>query len=179
MSEELKFTSKIENLLGLTVEIQLNNNKKIIGNIFTINNKSRILILINKNKENDNFNVLMINILEIKKIELSKNQIDINIDDLCHNDVNNIKEKEKRNLEKDNLMKRAETEPNFKRGLEIYEALSKYYKCSYDGNKIIINDNNCYIEEPFRIKNLFCQNENDRERIENIISVTSKKKKKK
>ena len=177
MSDESGFTSKIENLLGLTVEISLNNNKKIIGNIFTINPNSQILILVYKNKENDNFNVSIINMLEIKKLELSKNQIDINVDILSQNDLNYIKEKERTNLEKDNLIKRAETEPNFKRGLEVYEALSKFYKCSYDGKQIIIDDIGCHIEEPFRLKNIFCQNENDRERLENIITFAIKRKK--
>ena len=166
MSEQSPFSSNIENLLGLTVEIVLNNNKKIKGNIFTLNPKSKLIILVNKQKDNENFNVSIINIIEIKKIELAKNQLDLNIEELCQNDLNHIKEKEKRNLEKDNILKRAETEPNFKKGLEIYKTLSKFYNCSYDGTKIIIGDNNCYIEEPFRLKNLHCKDDNKREKIE-------------
>ena len=176
MSEELKFNSKIENLLGLTVDILLTNNKKISGYIFTINEKSKIIILINKNKENKNFNITIINIFEIKKIELSKEQIDINIDELYEISLKNIKEKEKRNLEKDNLLKRAETEPNFKRGFEIYENLSKFYKCSYDGKKIILEDIGSYIEEPFKLKNLYCNDEKNKEKLEKIISFCIKKK---
>ena len=179
MSDELQFLSKMENLLGLTVEITMNNNTKIIGNIFTYNSQAKIIILVNKQKENDNTNVSIINMLEIKKIELSKKQIDINVDELCNNDLNYIKDKEKRNLEKDILIKRAETEPNFKRGLDVYEALSKFYKCSYDGKRIVLDEIGCYIEEPFRLKHLYCEDENNRERLEKIISSAIKKKNKK
>ena len=179
MSEESPFLSKIENLLGLTVEITLNNKTKIIGNIFTLNPKSKIIILVNKQNDNENFNISIINIIEIKKIELSKNQIDINVDDLCQNNLNYIKDKEKRNLEKDILIKRAETEPNFKRGLDVYEALSKFYKCSYDGKRIVLDEIGCYIEEPFRLKHLYCEDENNRDRLEKIISSAIKKKNKK
>ena len=175
MSNQSLFNSKIENLLGLTVDITMNNNKKLIGNIFTLNPKSKIIILVNKKKGNENYNILIINITEIKKIELSKNQLDINLDELCQNDLNYVEKKEKINIEKDNLLKRIETEPNFKRGFEIYENLSKFYKCSFDGKKIIIEDFNCYIEEPFRLKNLYCENEKNREIIEKIISFESKK----
>ena len=178
MSRESRFSSKIENLLVLTVEITLNNNIKIIGNIYTINQNSNIIILINKKNENKNYNISIVNIIEIKKIELTKNQIDVNIDELGKNDLKSIKEKDKENLEKDNLIKRAEIEPNFKKGLEIYEILSKYYKCSYDGKKIIINDINSYIEEPFRYKNLFCEDEEQRKRIEKLMSFKGKKKNK-
>ena len=178
MSRESTFSSKIENLLGLTVDITLNNNVKIIGNVFTLNPNSKIIILVNKKNENKNYNISIINIIEIKKIELSKNQIDINIDDLCHIDLKNIKEKDKNNLEKDNLIKRAETEPNFKKGFELYEELSKFYNCSYDGKKIIINEINCIIEEPFSYKNLYCENEKYRKQIEKIISFRIKNKNK-
>ena len=168
MSEGSLFSSKIENLLGLTVEVTLNNNKKIIGNFYTINPESRLIILAYKKSEYENFKISLINITEIKKIELSKNQIDLNFEELYQIDLKYIKEKEKKNLEKDNLLKRAETEPNFKKGLELYKILSKFYDCSYDGTKIIIGDNNCYIEEPFRLKNLHCEDENKREKIEMV-----------
>ena len=177
MFEESSFISKIENLLELTVDITLNNNKKIVGKIFTLNPKSKIIILAYKQKGYENFNISIINITEIKKIQLSKNQLDINLENLLQNDLIYIKEKEKRNLEKDNLLKRAETEPNFKKGLELYEALSNFYKCSYEEGKIVIDDIHCYIEEPFRIKNIFCKDENNRKRIEKIISFGIKKNK--
>ena len=154
--------------MRLTVEITLNNNKKIIGNIYTLNQESKLIILAYKKSEYENFKISLINITEIKKIELSKNQIDLNFEELYQIDLKYIKEKEKKNLEKDNLLKRAETEPNFKKGLELYKTLSKFYDCSYDGTKIIIGDNNCYIEEPFRLKNLHCEDENKREKIEMV-----------
>ena len=50
------------------------------------------------------------------------------------------------------------TEPYFKGVFEIYEKLSKFYKCSFDGKKILIEDFCFYIEEPFRLKNLYFQN---------------------
>ena len=71
MEEEIKFIPNIEKLLGLTVDITLFNNK-ISGNIFTLNQKSKTIILINQKNENENFNITFVNMLQIKKIELSK-----------------------------------------------------------------------------------------------------------
>ena len=179
MSNDFSFTSKIENLLGLTVDITLNNKKCLTGNIFTINPKANIIVLINTSSNNNNsFSISIVNIIEIKKIELSADQIDIKADELCVNDLKYIKDKEKRNLEKDNLIKKADTEPNFKRGLEVYEALSKLYRCSYDGKKILLDDIGCYIEEPFKMSNLYCKDEKIRERLEKMISFSIKKKNK-
>ena len=149
MEDEAKFIPNIENLLGLTVDITLSNKTKISGNIYTLNQKSKMLILINKKNEHDNFNITFVNMLQIQKIDLSKKQINIKVDELYLTNLNNIKEKERINLEKDNLIKRIETEPNYKKGLDIYKTLSKFYNCSYDGKKIVIKGIDCYIEEPF------------------------------
>ena len=113
MEDEAKFIPNIENLLGLTVDITLSNKTKISGNIYTLNQKSKMLILINKKNENDNFNIAFVNMLQIQKIDLSKKQINIKVDELYLTNLNNIKEKERINLEKDNLIKRIETEPNY------------------------------------------------------------------
>ena len=78
----------------------MNNNKKIIGNIFTLNPKSKIIVLINKKKGNVNYNISIINITEIKKIELSKNQLDINLDELGQNDLNHVEKKRKNKYRK-------------------------------------------------------------------------------
>ena len=107
--------------------------------------------------------------MQIKKIELSKNQINIKTNDLLQVDLNYLKEKEKINLENDNLMKRIETEPNFKKGLDIYKTLSKFYNCSYDGNKIILEGINCYIEEPFKKQNIFCADNKLKRQLESLI----------
>lgn len=158
MEDEAKFIPNIENLLGLTVDITLSNKTKISGNIYTLNQKSKMLILINKKNENDNFNITFVNMLQIQKIDLSKKQINIKVDELYLTNLNNIKEKERINLEKDNLIKRIETEPNYKKGLDIYKTLSKFYNCSYDGKKIVIKGIDCYIEEPFKPQNINCNN---------------------
>ena len=75
MKDEVKSISNIEKLLGLTVDILLDNKTKLSGNIFTLNQKSKMIILINKNNEINNYNISFINMMQIKKIELSKNQI--------------------------------------------------------------------------------------------------------
>ena len=169
MKEEDHFIHNIEKLLGLTVDITLNNREKINGNIFTINQNSKMIILINKEKENDNFNISFINMLQIQKIELSKQQINMKVEELCRANLNNIKEKERINLEEDNLLKRIETEPNYKKGLDIYKTLSKFYNCSYDGKKIIINGIDCFIEEPFKLQNINCNNVKLRKKLESLI----------
>ena len=169
MKEEDHFIHNIEKLLGLTVDITLNNREKINGNIFTINQNSKMIILINKEKENDNFNISFINMFQIQKIELSKKQINIKVEELYQSNLNNIKEKERINLEEDNLLKRIETEPNYKKGLDIYKTLSKFYNCSYDGKKIIINGIDCFIEEPFKLQNINCNNVKLRKKLESLI----------
>ena len=169
MKEEGKYIPNVEKLLGLTVDILLDNKTKLSGNIFTLNQKSKMIILINKNNENNNYNISFINMMQIKKIELSKNQINIKTNDLLQVDLNYIKEKEKINLENDNLMKRIESEPNFKKGLDIYKTLSKFYNCSYDGNKIILEGINCYIEEPFKKQNIYCADNKLKRQLESLI----------
>ena len=169
MEDEAKFIPNIENLLGLTVDITLSNKTKVIGNIYTLNQKSKMLILINKKNENDNFNITFVNMLQIQKIDLSKKQINIKVDELYLTNLNNIKEKERINLEKDNLIKRIETEPNYKKGLDIYKTLSKFYNCSYDGKKIVIKGIDCYIEEPFKPQNINCNNNKIKEKLVSLI----------
>ena len=180
MEDEAKFIPNIENLLGLTVDITLSNKTKISGNIYTLNQKSKMLILnigfwfkinenIDKKNENDNFNITFVNMLQIQKIDLSKKQINIKVDELYLTNLNNIKEKERINLEKDNLIKRIETEPNYKKGLDIYKTLSKFYNCSYDGKKIVIKGIDCYIEEPFKPQNINCNNNKIKEKLVSLI----------
>ena len=75
MNESNKFISNVEKLLGLTIDLTLNNNTKFSGVIYTLNQNSKMIILINRKSDNDNINITFINMLQIKKIELSKNQL--------------------------------------------------------------------------------------------------------
>ena len=169
MNESNKFISNVEKLLGLTIDLTLNNNTKFSGVIYTLNQNSKMIILINRKSDNDNFNITFINMLQIKKIELSKNQLNIKVDDLYPSSINNVQEKEKRNLDEDNLMRRIEIEPNFKKGFYLYKILSKFYNCSYDGKKIILEGIDCFIEEPFKVQNINCNNPKLRKKIETLI----------
>ena len=169
MNESNKFISNVEKLLGLTIDLTLNNNTKFSGVIYTLNQNSKMIILINRKSDNDNFNITFINMLQIKKIELSKNQLNIKVDDLYPSSINNVQEKEKRNLYEDNLMRRIEIEPNFKKGFDLYKILSKFYNCSYDGKKIILEGIDCFIEEPFKVQNINCNNPKLRKKIESLI----------
>ena len=169
MNESNKFISNVEKLLGLTIDLTLNNNTKFSGVIYTLNQNSKMIILINRKSDNDNFNITFINMLQIKKIELSKNQLNIKVDDLYPSSINNVQEKERRNLDEDNLMRRIEIEPNFKKGFDLYKILSKFYNCSYDGKKIILEGIDCFIEEPFKVQNINCNNPKLRKQIESLI----------
>ena len=169
MNESNKFISNVEKLLGLTIDLTLNNNTKFSGVIYTLNQNSKMIILINRKSDNDNFNITFINMLQIKKIELSKNQLNIKVDDLYPSSINNVQEKEKRNLDEDNLKRRIEIEPNFKKGFDLYKILSKFYNCSYDGKKIILEGIDCFIEEPFKVQNINCNNPKLRKQIESLI----------
>ena len=169
MNESNKFISNVEKLLGLTIDLTLNNNTKFSGVIYTLNQNSKMIILINRKSDNDNFNITFINMLQIKKIELSKKQLNIKVDDLYPSSINNVQEKEKRNLDEDNLMRRIEIEPNFKKGFDLYKILSKFYNCSYDGKKIILEGIDCFIEEPFKVQNINCNNPKLRKKIESLI----------
>ena len=169
MNESNKFISNVEKLLGLTIDLTLNNNTKFSGVIYTLNQNSKMIILINRKSDNDNFNITFINMLQIKKIELSKNQLNIKVDDLYPSSINNVQEKERRNLDEDNLMRRIEIEPNFKKGFDLYKILSKFYNCSYDGKKIILEGIDCFIEEPFKVQNINCNNPKLRKKIETLI----------
>ena len=169
MNESNKFISNVEKLLGLTIDLTLNNNTKFSGVIYTLNQNSKMIILINRKSDNDNFNITFINMLQIKKIELSKNQLNIKVDDLYPSSINNVQEKEKRNLDEDNLMRRIEIEPNFKKGFDLYKILSKFYNCSYDGKKIILEGIDCFIEEPFKVQNINCNNPKLIKKIESLI----------
>ena len=169
MNESNKFISNVEKLLGLTIDLTLNNNTKFSGVIYTLNQNSKMIILINRKSDNENFNITFINMLQIKKIELSKNQLNIKVDDLYPSSINNVQEKERRNLDEDNLMRRIEIEPNFKKGLDLYKILSKFYNCSYDGKKITLEGIDCFIEEPFKVQNIKCNNPKLREKLESLI----------
>ena len=106
-------------------------------------------------------------------------QEEIDISELMKIDTNKVEDNEKRNVSKDILIKKAETEPNFEKGLNIYEALSKLYKCTYDGKKIVLDDIDSYIEAPFHLNNLHCDDEDNKQRLSKIISSVLKVKVKK
>ena len=163
MNGEIQFIPNVEKLLGLTVDITLKNNNKFSGVIYTLNQNSKMLIL------TINLNIAFITMLQIKKIELAKNQLNIKADDLYQTNINKIQEKERKNLDEDNFMKRIELEPNFKKGLDIYKNLSKFYNCSFDGKKIILEGIECFIEEPFKSQNINCNNPKLRKKIESLI----------
>jgi hypothetical protein len=87
-----------------------------------------------------------------------------------------IFENEKRNLEKDNLLKKAEEDKSnverqqmYQKGYAIYEKLSKLYKCTYEGNRILLNELDSYIEVPFNIDNLHCEDDYTRKRLVKLI----------
>lgn len=166
--------------IGVTVEITFQkSNTKLTGNIMSIIKKANLLILVNKpeDEKQGNLTSYTININQIKSIKLCDKQVDVDINELMKIDLDKVQDNEKRNLSKDILIKKAETEPNFEKGLNIYEALSKLYKCSYDGKKIVLDDIDSYIEAPFRLNNLHCEDEDNKQRLTKIIASVLKAKK--
>lgn len=166
--------------IGVTVEITFQkSNTKLTGNIMSIIKKANLLILVNKpeDEKQGNLTSYTININQIKSIKLCDKQVDVDINKLMKIDLDKVQDNEKRNLSKDILIKKAETEPNFEKGLNIYEALSKLYKCSYDGKKIVLDDIDSYIEAPFRLNNLHCEDEDNKQRLTKIIASVLKAKK--
>jgi hypothetical protein len=170
--------------IGMNVDITLTGrNLKLTGTIFSVLKESNLLVLIckdsNKNNNEDaNLTSYTINTTQIKSISLTKNQNDIDASDIMKIDMHKILDNESRNLSKDILIKKAETEPNFEKGLNIYEALSKLYKCTYDGKKIVLDDVGSYIEAPFNLSNLHCDDEDNKQRLTRIISSALKVKRK-
>lgn len=165
--------------IGMTVELTFNKSSvKLTGNIMSIIKSSNLIVLVSKGKDS-NLISYIVNIEQIKSIELSKAQEDIDISELMKIDTNKVEDNEKKNVYKDILVKKAETEPNFEKGLNIYEALSKLYKCTYDGKKIVLDDIDSYIEASFHINNLHCDDEDNKERLSKIISSVLKVKVKK
>ena len=43
------------------------------------------------------------------------------------------------------------------------------YKCSYENNKIILDELDAYIEDPFNVENLFCENDYTKNRLKRMI----------
>lgn len=170
--------------IGMNVDITLTRpNLKLTGTIFSVLKESNLLVLICKdsnknNNEEANLTSYTINTTQIKSISLTKNQNDIDASDIMKIDMHKILDNESRNLSKDILIKKAETEPNFEKGLNIYEALSKLYKCTYDGKKIVLDDVGSYIEAPFNLSNLHCDDEDNKQRLTRIISSALKVKRK-
>lgn len=169
--------------IGMNVDITLSRpNLQLTGTIFSVLKESNLLVLVckdtNKNDNDSNLFSYTINTTQIKSISLHKNQSDVDVSDIMKIDMHKILDNESRNLSKDILIKKAETEPNFEKGLNIYEALSKLYKCSYDGKKIVLDDVGSYIEAPFNLSNLHCDDEDNKQRLTRIISSALKVKRK-
>lgn len=166
--------------IGQIVEITFKkNNNKIKGEIYTVIPDKNILVLLTKKSISDDPNPLaiIINTKEIASITLSKETLKIDNENIIKVDIDKILDNEKRNLSKDILIKKAETEPYFRKGLNVYEELSKFYKCSYDGKRIVLDEIDAYIEEPFRLKNLHCEDEDTQKFLSKMVAAALKNKK--
>lgn len=176
--KDVSLTSLTENsiakIIGLTVDIEILNNN-LTGVIFSINKEANLLLLLTKIKEEDNLTSIFINTNQISNIQLSKSQVEIAFDDLMKADLSKVYENERNNISKDNLRKKAAIEPNFEKGLNVYEALSKMYKCTYEGKRITLDELDAYIEAPFHLNNLHCEDEEVLKRLSKIVSGALKK----
>lgn len=81
---------------------------------------------------------------------------------------------ERKNLEKNTLLKRADQKNNvfnktYQKGLAIYEKLSKLYKCSYDNSKIILEELDAYIDIPFNVESIKCEDSNTKKRLVKMV----------
>ena len=109
----------------------------------------------------------------------------MNFDELLTPNLDKIFENERKNLEKDSLLKKLEkdnSQSQYQLGYNLYEKLSKLYsiyinsryKCTYDGAKLSLDELDAYIEEPFNVDKLHCENESTRKRLIKMIESCSK-----
>lgn len=166
--------NNIAKIIGLTVDITITNTT-LTGIIFSIIREANLLLLLMKGKEEDNMASVFINTKQITNIQISQMQLEIPFDDLMKAEMSKVYENERNNISKDDLRKKAAIEPNFEKGLNVYEALSKMYKCTYEGKKIILDELDAYIEAPFHLNNLHCEDEEVLKRLSKIVSGALKK----
>ncbi|MCQ2819242.1 MAG: hypothetical protein MJ252_18420 [archaeon] len=170
----------LKKCLDQVVEISFKNSPLTLkGQLYSIIESSNIIVILSKRPDADESNPLshIINLTQVSKITLIKEDSTINKQYLINVDMDKIMDSEKRNLSKDILIKKADTEPYFAKGLKIYEELSKLYKCSFDGKRIVLDEVDSYIEEPFRLKNLHCEDEAAYKHLSKIVAAALKAKK--
>ena len=77
--------------------------------------------------------------------------------------INTILEKERMNLEKNILLTRSDKSnllyKTYQKGYAIYDKLSKMYNCRFLGTKIAFEEIDAFIDVPFNISDINCENE--------------------
>ena len=67
------------------------------------------------------------------------------------------------NIEKNSLLLRSDKSnilyKTYQKGYAIYDKLSKMYNLRFNGQKIIFEELDAYIDVPFNLKDLHCENE--------------------
>mgnify|MGYP003304882386 CR=1 FL=1 len=117
----------LKKCLGQTVEISfIKSPIKLKGEIYTVLESKNLMVLVSKKENSDDTNPIshVINLSQVKSIKLIKEEEGANKQNIINVDIEKILDNERRNLSKDMLIKKAETEQYFEKGLTIYEQLS-------------------------------------------------------
>jgi len=119
----------ITKVIGLTVDIKMIGSDEIItGFVYTFLKSNNMLILLRK-EINDQITSFIINLNYLSEIKISNTTIEVNFDELITPNVEKIFENERKNSEKDSLLKKSERNniesQVYQTGFAIYEKLSK------------------------------------------------------
>lgn len=155
----------LTNLLGMNVKIETNSNTTLTGNIFSFHrdDKGKNLLFLASSTAKSSFYIININ--QIRKITESNEKVDFSdlFSDLLKPNISLILEKERMNVEKNNLKVRSDKSnllyKTYLKGYTIYDRLSRLYCLRYTGQKIIFEELDAYIDLPFNIKDIHCENE--------------------
>ncbi len=124
--------SQISKIIGLTVDVKMKYSDEIIeGVIFSLIKANNMLILLKKD-DADQISSYIINLEYLSDIKVSNSNIEVDFQELMNPNLDKILENERKNVEKDSLLKKsekdkdnAESQKIYQQGFAIYEKLSK------------------------------------------------------
>ena len=155
----------LTNLLGMTVTVETNSNTTLTGNIFSFHreDKGKTLLFLASSSSKSSFYI--INLSQIRKISESHEKLEYSdlYNDLLKPNISLVLEKERMNVEKNNLKVRSDKSnllyKTYLKGYTIYDRLSRLYSLRYTGQKILFEELDAYIDLPFNIKDIHCEDE--------------------
>ena len=168
----------LSNFLDLTIDLKLEENEYSTGLVYSFCRNRNCIVLLNITNSIDNINmksytVSFVNVNKILEIKKSEIQLKLNYSELVKPNLEKIKETERMNVEKDLLLKRADKSnllyKTYQKGYAIFDRLSKIYKCRFHGSKISFEELDAYIDVPFNLKDLHCDDDYTKGRLTKLI----------